>query len=75
MKAYVVWERFEGYKQQLVFADTAFGASEKCRRGEIAECLEDDGPHPAGISSVRRYPEADTAMKGGTDAPASPSKD
>lgn len=58
-KAYWVLERFEGYKKQLVFAENAEEAKAKTRRGEIEECVGEDGPHPAGISEVRRWPEED----------------
>ena len=53
-KAYYVLERFTGYKTQLVFADSAVEAAEKCRKGVISECVWEDGPHPSGINSVRR---------------------
>jgi predicted DNA-binding protein len=58
-KAYYVRERFEGHKMQLVFASTAKEAAEKCRRGDAELCVGEDGPHPAGISSVRREPSED----------------
>lgn len=58
-KAYYVLERFEGHKMQLVFANNGKEAAEKCRRGEIELCISDDGPHPAGISEVRREPSED----------------
>lgn len=58
-KAYYVRERFTGYKTQLVFARNAQEAAEKCRRGHIEVCVSNDGPHSAGISSVRREPSED----------------
>jgi hypothetical protein len=58
-KAYYVLERFEGYKKQLVYANNAHEAKAKTRRGEIEECVGDDGPHPAGIGEVRRAPFED----------------
>jgi len=62
-KAYYVRERFAGHKTQLVFASNADEAAEKCRAGEIELCVSEDGPHPAGISSVRREPSEDREEK------------